>query len=150
MYLLCFCLINFMFFIFKIIPDWFWWLPLIAGIFVYFLSDLSLLKAYSFILKIISYVLVSATIFIFGMLYASDQWKQAVKELEHKVQLAEAQSKTTNKIIAEKVVYKTQVVTKRGDNNIKYVDREVVKYDTTCVIPDVFIQAHNAAAEQPK
>jgi len=55
-----------------------------------------------------------------------------------------------------KVVTKTQIVRTRGENIIKYVDREIVKYDTKfapggiCEIPKEFIKAHNDAAELPK
>jgi hypothetical protein len=56
----------------------------------------------------------------------------------------------------EKVITKTKVVKERGDEIIKYVDREIVKYDTKflpggiCEIPKEFIKAHNDAAEPPK
>ena len=48
--------------------------------------------------------------------------------------------------LVEKVVTKTQVVKQRGEDIIKYVDKEIVKYDNTCVIPKEFIEAHNRAA----
>jgi uncharacterized membrane protein len=139
-----------MFLIFKIIPDWFWWLLLIAGLSGYFLSHLKLLKPYEFIIKIVSPILVAATIFIMGMLYCDNTWKAAAQELEAKVAQAEVASAATNEVIKEKVVYKTQVITKRGADNIQYIDREVVKYDNTCAIPKEFVDAHNRAAEQPK
>jgi hypothetical protein len=55
-----------------------------------------------------------------------------------------------------KVVTKTQVIKTRGEDIVKYVDREVVKYDTKfapgeeCEIPKEFIKAINDAAEGPK
>ena len=58
--------------------------------------------------------------------------------------------------IVEKVVTKTQIVKTRGQDIIKYVDKEIVKYDTkfapggVCEIPKEFIEAHNRAAEVPK
>jgi hypothetical protein len=53
-------------------------------------------------------------------------------------------------------VTKTQVVKDRGAEIIKYIDREIVKYDTKflpggeCKIPKEFIESHNKAAEAPK
>ena len=44
----------------------------------------------------------------------------------------------------------TKVIKEKSDNNIKYIDREVVKYDNTCVLPKEFIKAHNEAAQAPK
>lgn len=139
-----------MFFIFKIIPDWFWWLLLIAGLSGYFLSHLKLLKPYELILKIASPITIAAAIFVLGMLYCDNAWKQAAQELQAKVDVAEAQSKVVNTEIQEKVVYKTKVVRERGADTVQYINREVVKYDTTCVIPAEFVAAHNRAAEPPK
>lgn len=139
-----------MFFIFKILPDWFWWLLLLAGLSGYFLSHLKLLKPYEFILKIASPILVAATIFVLGMLYCDNAWKAAAAELQAKVDIAEAQSKVVNTQVQEKVVYKTQVVRQRAADTVQYIDREVVKYDNTCVIPKEFVAAHNRAAEAPK
>ena len=51
---------------------------------------------------------------------------------------------------------KTQIVKTRGKDIVKYVDREIVKYDTKfakggmCEIPQEFIKAHNDAAEAVK
>jgi uncharacterized membrane protein len=139
-----------MFLIFKIIPDWFWWLLLIAGLSGYFLSYLPLLKPYAFILKIVGSITTAASIFIFGMLYCDNAWKQTATELQTKVDVAEAQSQVVNSEIKEKVVVRTQLIKTRGADVIQYVDREVVKYDNSCVIPKEFIDAHNRAAEQPK
>jgi hypothetical protein len=66
--------------------------------------------------------------------------------MESKVAEAEVQSVKENIKLVEKVVTKTQVVKQRGEDIIKYVDKEIVKYDNTCVIPKEFIEAHNRAA----
>ena len=84
------------------------------------------------------------------------EWRERVAEVEAKVAAAEAQSKEANTKIVTKVVTKTQVIRTRGEDIIKYVDREIVKYDEkfakggVCEIPQEFIKAHNSAAEQPK
>ena len=76
--------------------------------------------------------------------------------MEAKVAVAEVQSKEENIKIVERVVNKVQIVKTRGEDIVKYVDREVVKYDTKfapggiCEIPKEFIKAHNDAAEAPK
>jgi hypothetical protein len=138
-----------MFLIFKIIPDWFWCLLLIAGLSGYFLSHLPPLKPHAFILKIVGSITTAASIFIFGMLYCNNAWKQAAAELQTKVDIAQAQSQVVNTEIKEKVVVKTQLIKTRGADIIQYVDREVVKHDNSCVIPKEFIDAHNRAAELP-
>lgn len=139
-----------MFFIFKIFPDWLWWLLLLAGISAFLLSYLSLLKPYQIILKNAGLVVVAAAIFILGMLYADNTWKAAAEELQRKVAELEVQSQQVNEVIKEKVLTKTQIVKVRGDDIVKYIDREVVKTDVGCNISSEFVQVHNRAAEQPK
>jgi hypothetical protein len=102
------------------------------------------------LLKICGGAVVLSTIFIFGMLWSNNAWKQAAQTLQARVDVAEAKSQTVNETIRERVVYKTQVVRQRGEENTKYITREVVKYDTQCVIPPEFVQAHNTAAKAPK
>ena len=84
------------------------------------------------------------------------EWRERVAEVEARVAGAEAQSKEENVKIVTKVVTKIQVVRTRGEDIVKYVDREIIKYDTKfapggqCEIPQEFIRAHNSAAEAPK
>jgi hypothetical protein len=138
-----------MFLIFEIFPDWIWWLGFLAGLSSLVLAYLPLLKSYALLLKICGGVVVLSTIFIFGMLWSNNAWKQAAQTLQARVDVAEAKSQTVNETIRERIVYKTQVVRERDEENTKYITREVVKYDTQCVIPSEFVQAHNTAAEKP-
>lgn len=91
-----------------------------------------------------------------GAIHDNDAWEARVKEMQDKVAVAEIQSKEENVKIVQKVVTKTQVIKTRGEDIVKYVDREIVKYDEkfakggVCEIPQEFIKAHNDAAEAPK
>jgi uncharacterized membrane protein len=138
-----------MFWVLEIFPNWVWWVLLIAGLFSYFLSHLIPLKTYQLPIKIAGGTLVAAVIFILGLLYADGVWQQAAKELQAKVVAAEAKSQVVNEVIKERVVTKTQVVKQRGEATVEYITREVVKHDTSCMIPPEFINAHNRAAETP-
>ena len=143
------------------------WLPnwLFYGLF--FAGLLGILA--SFIMKFIPFVYVYRTpiqavsilaiaigTYMAGAISNEEAWQLRVKELEAKVAEAEVQSVKENIKIVEKVVTKTQIVRTRGDDIIKYVDREIVKYDTkfaaggVCEIPKEFIDAHNKSAEAPK
>lgn len=139
-----------MFFIFKIFPVWFWWLLTIGGILTFLSSHLPQAKPYAFVLKILGLLVVAIGIFINGMVYADSTWKAAAAELEAKVAEAEIKSSATNEVIKEKVINKIQIVKMRGEDTVKYIDKEVVKYDSNCVIPKEFVEAHNRATEQPK
>jgi hypothetical protein len=91
-----------------------------------------------------------------GAIHDNNSWEARVKEMQDKVAAAEIQSKEQNVKIVEKVVRKTEIIRTRGEDIIKYVDREVTKYETKfapggeCEIPKEFIKAHNDAAEAPK
>ena len=85
-----------------------------------------------------------------GAIHNEEAWIARVKELEAKVAEAEAKAAVENVKIVEKVVTKTQVVREKGAETVKYIDREIVKFDTTCVIPKEFVKALNDAAEQAK
>lgn len=139
-----------MFLIFKILPDWFWWLLLASGLIGILLSQLPQAKSYEIIIKSLSGTLVASTIFILGMLYSDNAWKAAAAELEAKVVALSKQAEATNETIKEKTLTKVQVVRVRGNDVIQYIDREVTKSDASCVIPNEFVQAHNRAAEAPK
>lgn len=139
-----------MFWIFKIIPDWSWWLLIIAGITGFLASYFPLLKPYKLLLKILSSTVILATIFVLGMLHSERAWQQAAAALEEKVAVAEAKSQQVNTVVEEKLVTRTKVVRERGEQVVKYIEREVSKHDSECVIPPEFIRAHNMAAEAPK
>jgi hypothetical protein len=79
-------------------------------------------------------------------------WRERVREVEAKLEVAEKRSAEVNTEIVTKIVTKTKLVTQRGDDIIKYVDREVVrdkeviKFVENCPIPEIIINTHNAAA----
>lgn len=142
----------------NLLPDWIFYAILAIGT-----IGLILLKFTPFI-PVIYRTAVAPVLFLFfvfgifmlGSIYASKDWVARVKEMEEKVAIVEKQSKEENTKIVTKIVNKTQVVKERGQEIIKYVDREVTKYDTKflpggeCEIPKEFIKSLNDAAEKPK
>ena len=91
-----------------------------------------------------------------GAISNEEAWQARVKEMEAKVAAAEIESQKENVKIVEKIVKKTEYIKTRGQDVVKYIDKEIVKYDTKflpggqCEIPKEFIEAHNRAAEAPK
>ena len=100
--------------------------------------------------KLISVIALGISVYLLGMLYVNNWWKDKAAKLEQQVVELAAKSQEVNTVIEKKLITKTEIVKVRGEDIIKYVDREIVKYDTTCVIPREFTEAHNRAAEQPK
>lgn len=139
-----------MFFIFKIFPDWIWWILPVLGLLGLFLSQLPSAKTYELVFKILSYTTIATGIFILGMLYSDNTWNSAARDLKAKVVEVQAKSEVINSEVKERLVTKTQVVKVRGRDIIQYVDREVTPTDAGCKVSSEFVSAHNQAAEQPK
>jgi hypothetical protein len=104
------------------------------------------LSAYYRALQIGSVIVLLAGVYFKGGYSTEMLWREKVKEVEAKLAEAQAQSKEENIKIVERVVKKTEVIQRRGQDIIQYVDKEVTKYDKTCVIPKEFIKAHNDSA----
>jgi hypothetical protein len=84
--------------------------------------------------------------FMSGAIYNNNVWINRVKEMEAKVAKAEEESKSANEKIDSKVKEATQKIKEKQVLVKQYIDREIVKYDNTCVIPKEFIEVHNKAA----
>ena len=90
--------------------------------------------------QITSVVLLLLGVYLKGVYGTEMAWRERVAEVEAKLK------------IVTKVVKQLELVRTRGDDIIKYVDREVVKdkevikFVENCPIPQVIINTHNAAA----
>jgi len=143
--------------ILHFLPDsvilWFCNGLLIAGaaltVTAFFIKTLPLVNQYRIPAQVLGIALLVAGVYFRGGLAVEQVWRERVAELEAKIVVAEAASREVNVKIQTRVVKKTEYITRRGQDIVEYVDREVVKYDNTCVIPEPFVQAHNRAAEAP-
>ena len=136
--------------ILQFLPNWIFYLTLLAGIAAFVVTKFVRILPNAQLIQAASAVVVAVSIYMIGANSNNDAWLAKIKDLETKVAAAEAKSATLNTEIVEKTVVKTQVVKQRGEDIIKYIDREVVKYDATCVVPKEFVTTHNRAAEAPK
>jgi hypothetical protein len=140
--------------IFKFLPDSFFHAFGIVGILAIlvsmFLKRIPFIENYYIPIRIVGFVVMCFGIFFEGAIYNNKEWIARAKEMEAKVAAAEVESKKENIKIVEKVVVKQKVVKERGEDIIKYVDREITKYDNTCIIPKEFVKAVNEAAKETK
>lgn len=136
------------------LPWWLFYMVLALGLFglvvTYLLKfiPLPIIHVYKTPLQIGSIVLVVIGVYMLGSIANERAWQARIKELEVKLAQAEAEGAKENIKIVEKVVVQQKIVRERGQNIVQYVDREVVKYDTRCEIPQPFVDAHNRAAEK--
>ena len=136
--------------ILQFLPNWIFYVLCLTGIAAFLVTVFVKILPHAKLIQAGSVVLVAFSVFMVGAISNNNAWLARVKELEAKVAEAEAKSANTNTDIVEKTIVKTQVVKERGQSIIKYVDREVVKYDANCIIPKEFVVVHNKAAEAPK
>ena len=136
--------------ILQFLPNWIFYIILFGGVIGFLVTHFIKVIPQAELIQVASAVAIIASTYMIGAISNNDAWLARVKELETKVAQAEAQSAQANTDIAEKTVVKTQVIRERGQDIVRYVDREVVKYDANCVIPKEFITVHNRAAEAPK
>ena len=141
-------------------PEWAFHLMLGIGVLGtvagFVLGMIPFIKQYVIPIRIISLLILILAVYLEGGLADNKIWEARVKEMEVKVAKAEAESAKENIKIVQKIVRKTQIVKVRGQDVIKYVEKEVVKYDDKfakggqCELPKEFIKAVNDAAEEPK
>jgi uncharacterized membrane protein len=140
--------------ILSILPDWAFHALLIAGVLGtiagFVLGMIPAVRSYLIPIRVISLIVLSLALFLEGGLADNQVWQLKVKEVEAKIAKAEAESAQANTKIVEKA---TTRIAKQKEKTVivrQYIDREVTKYDSQCVIPKEFIKAHNDAAEQAK
>lgn len=138
--------------ILNFLPNWLFHILLIAGVLgivaSYAASIIPFLSLYTKPIRIASVVLVLIALWFEGGIANERVWQERVDELENKVKLIEAEAAKENVRVETKTIKKIEIIKQRGDDIIQYIDREVVKYDSMCVVPKEFVTAHNRAAER--
>ena len=143
--------------ILHFLPDalilWFCNILLLVGVGLtiagFFAHRIPLVWQYQLPFKVLGIALLTLGVYFRGGYAVEQQWRERVAEVEAKLKVAEEKSSKENVRIETKVVKKTEYITRRGQDIIQYVDREVSKYDESCKIPEPFVRAHNRAAEAP-
>ncbi len=137
--------------IIKFMPEWVFHMLLVAGLLStiagFALGMIPFIKKYALALKILGITGLCLALYLEGGLADYKEWELRVKEMEAKVAKAEAESQKVNTEIVEKIVYKDKIIKEKAQVVKQYIDREIVKYDETCKIPEPVIKAHNAAAK---
>ena len=100
-------------------------------------------------LKLAGIALLVLGVYFRGGLAVETEWRERVAVVEARLAEAEKASAEANTQIESKTQKKTTEIRQRTTYIRQYVDREVVRYDAGCTIPQAFIRAHNDAAEAP-
>jgi hypothetical protein len=140
--------------IIDLIPTWIPYAGLFLGALTILITPIlanALPAAYSILIRLVAQLLCVFGVWYHGYSITQEAWEDRVDQVQLELGKLRAESQTENIKLVEKVVIKTKIVRERGDDIVKYVDREVVKYDVKfapggeCEIPKEFIKAHNDA-----
>ena len=142
------------------LPNWIFYGIFFAGLLgllaTYVMKFIPFVYVYRTPIQAVSVLAIVIGTYMSGEISNEESWQAKVKEMEAKVAAAEIESQKENVKVVEKIVKKTEYITRRGQDIIQYVDREVTKYDERfrpggqCELPKEFIKAINNAAEAPK
>jgi hypothetical protein len=134
----------------KFLPNWIFYGILLAGLAglasTYLMKFIPVVFIYRQSIQLASVGAIIIGTFMSGAIYDNDAWEARVKEMQSKVALAEEQSKEANAQIDEKVAEATAKIQEKQVVITKYINKEIVKYDSSCVIPKEFVEVINKAA----
>jgi len=82
-----------------------------------------------------------------GAIWNEDAWKARVAQLEKEAAEANAKSGQVTVETVTKYVDRTKVIREKGEQIVRVVDREVVKYNDICKMPEEVVRIHNEAAK---
>jgi hypothetical protein len=97
--------------------------------------------------KLAGILLLVLGVYFRGGLAVETEWRERVAAVEAQLAQAEKASAEANSQIDTRVQKQVISIRQRMTYVRQYVDREVVRYNDQCAIPEPFINAHNAAAE---
>jgi hypothetical protein len=139
--------------IFTVLPDIFIHILLAIGVISliagYLIGFIPAVKPYTTLVQLIGIIILCLSIYLEGGLADTKEWESRTIDLKVKIADMEKQIAQSDIKVIEKVITKTQVVREKGKDVIKYVDREIVKYDTKflpggqCELPQEFFKAYN-------
>jgi len=140
--------------IFTITPDWLYhtlfFTSLTAVLVGLFLGKISFIKQYTTLLKWGGLTVLVISLFLEGALYDYNVMQERIKEVKAQALAAEQASKDANDKLAKMSNNFKQKNNTKKEYITRYINKEITKYDNTCIIPKEFVKAHNDSAEKAK
>lgn len=138
------------------LPNWIFYGILVIGLIGFLITYLlkfipiPAIYMYRTPIQIVSVIFIVIGVYMAGSIANNEAWELKVKEVQAKLAEAEAEGAKETVKIVEKVVVQEKVVRQRGQDIVRFVEKEIVKYDNKCEIPPPFVDAHNQATERAK
>jgi AAA15 family ATPase/GTPase len=141
-------------FIFEVTPNWIFhslfYLSIVSIILGFVFGKAKLIKQYALMLKISGIIGFAVSTFLEGALYDYNTMQARIEEAKQQTAEYEQKNKELNDKLAKKATVTKEKIKVKKEYVTRYIDREVKKYDNTCVIPKPFVDAHNQSAERAK
>ena len=135
----------------SFLPDWVFHIIIFLGISSLIasaiLKRLPTLHTYSFITYFAGLVLIVSGVWFEGGLNEKSNWEQRVKELETKVQVAEAKSQQVNTVIETQIVERVKIVKDTKNANKETAKLIASQLDSKCIVPESTVMLINSASQ---
>jgi len=135
----------------SFLPDWVFHIIIFLGfgsiIASAILKRLPTLHTYSFITYFVGLFLIVSGIWFEGALNEKTKWEEKVKDLEAKVQVAEAKSQQVNTVIETKIVERVKIVKDTKNANKETAKLIANQLDSKCVVPESTVVLINSASQ---
>lgn len=125
----------------------------VVGVFLSFfvinriLMAFPILSRYVTVAQIVSAIVLVSGVYFEGGYSAEMQWRERVREMESKVAKAEEESAKATAELNKLAKSKKTVIEENHKTVIEYINKEIVKINESCKVPQEVINALNAAAK---
>jgi len=142
--------------ILNFLPDWIFYgilgIGILALLATYLLRFIPIpaIYIYKTPIQLVSILLIAFGVYMMGAIANEEAWKARVAQLEKEYAESQVQSEKVNTEVVTKYITKREVVHQKGEEIVRYIDREIVKYNEVCKLPAEIIKIHNDAAKGPK
>jgi len=136
----------------QFLPDWIFYVIFAIGVLgflvTFLLKFIPLL--YRTPIQLVSVLLIAFGVYMFGAIANEQAWKDKVAKLEKEYAELQVKSEKVNTEVITKYITKREIIHQKGEEQIRYIDREIVKYNEVCKLPKEIITLHNDAAKVTK
>ena len=142
--------------ILQLLPDWIFYAILGIGLVglavTYFLRFIPIpaIFIYKTPIQLASVAMIAFGVYMSGVIANEQKWKDRVAELEKQYAESQVKSEKVSTEVVTKYITKREVIREKGEEQIRYIDREITKYNEVCKLPKEVITLHNEAAKAPK
>ena len=145
-----------MLWILQFLPDWVYYGILaigLVGLAVTYLLRFIPIPAifmYRTPIQLASVAMIAFGVYMSGVIANEQKWKDRVAQIEKEYEESKVKSEKVTTEVVTKYITKREVIREKGEEQIRYIDREITKYNEICKLPKEVINIHNQAAKAPK